>query len=389
MKVPFSYIIRSLWTRKLTTILTLSGISLVTFVFAAVLMLAYGIEQTLIETGSENNLIILRKGSDAELMSQIDRNTTNIIKTQPEIMVSADGKPFASTELYVIISLTKKQTGTMANISVRGTTAEAMILRPQVKLVEGRMFRFGTSEIIIGSNVAKRFEGCEIGSQLKFGGGLWTIVGIINSGGTGFDSEVWADVEQLAPAFGRPVFSSMIVRLKSDADFRALKTKIESDRRTNFLEVIRERDYYKRQSEFMAAFIRILGTTVTIIFSFGAVIGAMITMYAAVANRTVEIGTMRALGFQRRSILTAFLLESMFIALVGAAVGIAASSLLQFFMISTINFGSFSELEFGFKISPGVIFSTFIFALFMGITGGFLPAARAARLNIVNALRAT
>jgi ABC-type antimicrobial peptide transport system permease subunit len=389
VKVPFSYIIRSLWTRKLTTILTLSGISLVTFVFAAVLMLAYGIEQTLIETGSENNLIILRKGSDAELMSQIDRNTTNIIKTQPEVMISADGKPFASTELHIIISLTKKQTETMANISVRGTTAEGMLLRPQVKLVEGRMFRFGTSEIIIGSNVAKRFEGCEIGSQLKFGGGFWTIVGIINSGGTGFDSEVWADVEQLAPAFGRPVFSSMIVRLKSDADFRALKTKIESDRRTNFLEVIRERDYYKRQSEFMAAFIRILGTTVTIIFSFGAVIGAMITMYAAVANRTVEIGTMRALGFQRRSILTAFLLESMFIALVGAAVGIAASSLLQFFMISTINFGSFSELEFGFKISPGVIFSTFIFALFMGITGGFLPAARAARLNIVNALRAT
>ncbi len=389
MKVPISYIIRSLWTRKLTTILTLSGISLVTFVFAAVLMLAYGIEQTLIETGSENNIVILRKGSDAELMSQIDRNTTNIIKTQPEVMVSADGKPFASTELYVIISLTKKQTGTMANISVRGTTAEAMILRPQVKLVEGRMFRFGTSEIIIGSNVAKRFEGCEIGSQLKFGGGLWTIVGIINSGGTGFDSEVWADVEQLAPAFGRPVYSSMIVQLKTNADFQALKTKIESDRRTNFLEVIRERDYYKRQSEFMAAFIRILGTTVTIIFSFGAVIGAMITMYAAVANRTVEIGTMRALGFQRRSILTAFLLESMFIAFIGAAVGIAASSLLQFFMISTINFGSFSELEFGFKISPGVILSTFIFALFMGIMGGFLPAARAARLNIVNALRAT
>ena len=181
----------------------------------------------------------------------------------------------------------------------------------------------------------------------------------------------------------------MLVRLKDNAGFDTFKSKIESDRRTNFLEVIRERDYYKRQSEFMATFIRILGTTVTIIFSFGAVIGAMITMFAAVANRTVEIGTMRALGFRRRNILAAFLVESIFIALIGAAIGIVISSFLQFFVISTINFGSFAELEFGFKTSPGVIISTFIFALLMGIFGGFLPAARAARLNIVNALRAT
>lgn len=389
MKIPFIYIIRSVWARKLTTILTLSGISLVTFVFAAVLMLAYGVEQALIETGSEENVIILRKGADAELMSQIDRNTANIIKTDPDIFTTDGGKPLASTELYVIISLDKKETGSMSNINVRGTTAEGMSVRPHVKLAEGSMFRFGTTEIVIGSNVAKRFEGCEIGRQLKFGGGFWTIVGIIDAGGTGFDSEIWADVEQLAPAFGRPVFSSMITRLKDNSSFGSFKSKIESDRRTNFLEVIRERDYYKRQSEFMSTFIRILGTTITIIFSFGAVIGAMITMYAAVANRTVEIGTMRALGFQRKSILTAFLTESVFIALIGAAIGIAASSLLQFFMISTINFGSFAELEFGFKISPGVIISTFIFALAMGIAGGFLPAARAARINIVNALRAT
>jgi ABC-type lipoprotein release transport system permease subunit len=389
MKVPFIYIIRSLWARKLTTILTLSGISLVTFVFAAVLMLAHGIEKTLVETGSENNILVLRKGADAELMSQIDRNTANIIKADPDIMISADGRQLASTELYVIISLTKKENRSMSNINVRGITTEDMILRPNVKLVQGNMFRFGTSEIVIGSNIAKRFEGCDIGRQLKFGGGFWTIVGIIDAGGSGFDSEIWADVEQLAPAFGRPVFSSMLLRLKDGTEYERFKNKIESDRRTNFLEVIRERDYYKRQSEFMATFIRILGTTITLIFSFGAVIGAMITMYSAVANRTIEIGTMRALGFQRKSILAAFLTESIFIALIGAAIGILLSSFLQLFMISTINYGSFSELEFGFKFSPIVIISTFIFALLMGIFGGFLPAARAARLNIVNALRAT
>ncbi|HYQ87337.1 MAG TPA: ABC transporter permease [Bacteroidota bacterium] len=389
MKIPFSYIIRSMWTRRLTTVLTTGGIALVAFVFAAVLMMAYGLEKTLVDTGSDHNLIILRKSASAELQSQLDRNAANVIKTQPEIAMDAEGKPLATNELFTIINLLKKEGGAMGNITVRGVTPQSMKLRPQISLIEGRMFTPGTSEIIVGSNIAQRFEGCSVGQKLKFGGGLWTIVGIFDGHGTGFSSEIWGDVEQMLPAFGRPVFSSVTLELKDRDGYNALKARIEGDPRLNYLEVDREKDYYQKQSQAMATFITILGIVVTVIFSVGAVVGAMITMYAAVANRTIEIGTMRALGFRRRSILAAFLVEGLLISLIGAAIGLFAASFLQLFIISTLNFGTFTELAFGFSLSPSVIRNTFIFAVVMGIVGGFLPAVRASRLNIVNALRAS
>src|SRR5437660_998130 len=344
MKIPFAYIIRSLWTRRLTTVLTTGGISLVAFVFAAVLMLAYGLEKTLVDTGSDHNLIVLRKSASAELQSQLDRNAANIIKTQPEIATDAEGKPLATNELFVIINLLKKESGDMGNVTVRGVTPQSMKLRPQVSLIEGRMFTRGTSEIIVGSSIGRRFEGCAVGQKLKFGGGMWTIVGIFDGHGTGFSSEIWGDVEQMLPAFGRPVFSSVTMELKDLDGYNSLKTRIEGDPRLNYLEVDREKDYYQKQSQAMSLFITILGVVVTVIFSLGAVIGAMITMYAAVANRTIEIGTMRALGFRRRSILAAFLVEGLLISLIGAAIGLFAASFLQLFVISTLNFGTFTEL---------------------------------------------
>ena len=389
MKIPLSYTVRSLWTRRLTTVLTIGGLSLVVFVFAAVLMMAYGVEKTLTDTGSDDNAIILRKSATAELQSQIDRDAVGIVKAYPEVAQTSDGKPFATNELYVIINLSKKGTNDMGNVTVRGVTAQSMSLRPWVKLIEGRMCTWGSTEIIVGSNIAKRFQGCEIGSKLKFAQGYWTIVGVFDGGGTGFDSEIWGDVEQLLPAFGRPVFSSLTFRLRSVGDFESIKAKIEHDNRINYLELKHEKVYYAEQSEFMAIFIRIIGTAITIIFSVGAMIGAMITMYASVANRTVEIGTLRALGFRRRSILSAFLVESIAISIIASAVGLLAASFLQFFVISTLNFGTFSELAFGFDMSPSIVLSTVIFAVAMGIIGGFLPAVRAARLNIVNALRSS
>src|SRR2546426_96463 len=214
MKIPFAYIIRSMWTRRLTTMLTTGGIALVAFVFAAVLMLAYGLEKTLVDTGSEHNLIVLRKSASAELQSQMDRNAANIIRTQPEIAMDAEGKPLATNELFVIINLLKKQSGDMGNVTVRGVTPQSMKLRPQVSLIEGRMFTPGTSEIVVGSSIAQRFEGCSVGQKLKFGGGQWTIVGLFDGHGTGFSSEIWGDVEQMLPAFGRPVFSSVTLAIK-------------------------------------------------------------------------------------------------------------------------------------------------------------------------------
>ena len=389
MKIPLSYTVRSLWTRRLTTMLTVGGLSLVVFVFAAVLMLAYGVEKTLIDTGSDDNGIVLRKSATAELQSQIDRDAVNIIKTYPEIAQTPDGKPFAANELYVIINLLKKNTNDMGNITVRGVNAQSMLLRPWVKMIEGRMCTWGSTEIIIGSNIAKRFQGCEIGSKLKFAQGYWTIVGIFDGNGTGFDSEIWGDVEQLLPAFGRPVYSSVTFKLRNPGDFESIRKRVESEQRINYLEVKREKTYYAEQSQFMALFIRIIGTAITIIFSLGAMIGAMITMYASVANRTVEIGTLRALGFRRRSILSAFLAESIALAIIASAVGLVAASFLQFFVISSLNFNTFSELAFGFDMSPSIILWTVFFAVIMGIVGGFLPAVRASRLNIVNALRSS
>lgn len=387
MSIPFAYTWRSLWARRLTTALTLGGIALVAFVFASVLMLARGLEETLIETGSEDNAVVLRKSANSELVSQIERDAANIIKTSPEVAVLPDGKRFASTETYVIINLSKKGSNDMANISVRGISPEALQLRPQVRLLKGRWFQFGSQEIVLGKNIAQRFQNCDIGQEIRFGDASWKIVGYMDGQGTAFDSEIWGDVEQMMPAFGRPIFSSMIFRLVSPEAFEAAKLRIEQDPRTSFAEVKRERDFYREQSKMMANFIRILGLVVTVIFSIGAMIGAMITMYAAVANRTVEIGTLRALGFNRVSVLSAFLIESILLSLIGGAIGIGIASLMSFVKISTLNFGTFSELAFGFTLAPAIVVTTLIFALLMGILGGFLPAVRASRLDILTALR--
>jgi len=387
MKIPFTYTWRSLWTRRLTTVLTLSGIALVAFVFASVLMLSRGVENTLIETGSMDNAIVIRKSATSELVSQIERDHANLIKTYPEVALLPDGKPFVSGETYVIINLLKRGSNDMGNISVRGISPEGLQLRPQVKLSAGRWFSMGTQEIVVGKNIATNFNNSAIGEQLRFGDALWTIVGHIDGGGTAFDSEIWGDVEQMMPAFGRPVFSSVTLRLKSPEMFDALKLRIEQDPRTSYTEVKREQEYYREQSKFMSDFIRVLGLVVTIIFSIGAMIGAMITMYAAVANRTREIGTMRALGFRRRSILGAFLVESILLSLIGGAIGIGLASFMSLVRISTTNFGSFSELAFGFALAPDIIGWTLFFSVIMGIVGGFLPSVRASRMNILNALR--
>lgn len=387
MKIPLSYTWRSLWTRRLTTVLTLGGIALVVFVFAAVLMLAHGVEQTLVETGADDNVIVLRRSANSELVSQIGRDGAAIVKTLPELAALPDGTPVASTEAYVVINLKKKDTGGMGNISVRGVSPTATALRPQVRLIDGQMFRFGSREVIVGSNISRRFEGASIGNQIRFGDAQWTIVGVFEANGSGFESELWGDVEQLLPAFGRPVYSSMTFRLKKPSDFDAVKEKIEKDPRTQYMDVKREKAYYEEQSKLMSEFIKILGLIVTIIFSIGAIIGAMITMYAAVANRTVEVGTLRALGFRRKSVLGAFLIESILLATIGGLAGLGLASLMSFIRISTVNFGTFSELAFGFSLSPQIIVTSLIFSLIMGVIGGFLPAFRAARLNILAALR--
>lgn len=387
MKIPFSYSFRNLWTRRLTTTLTLLGVALVVFVFVASLMLSEGLRQTLVATGVDENAIIIRRSSQAEVQSSIGREDANIIKTQPEVATNSEGKPWATSDVVVLISLPKRDNNEPTNVVVRGISPEGLELRSQqVKLVAGRMFGTGLQELIVGKSIQQRFQNCDINGTLRMGGTDWKIVGIFDGGRTGFDSEIWGDVEVIMPAWRRPVFSSVTVRLRDPNSFEAVRQRLENDRRM-VVEVKREKQYYDEQSKFMSIFINVLGTVVTFIFSFGAMIGAMITMYAAVSNRTQEIGTMRALGFRRRSVLGAFLVESVILGMVGGIAGLALSSLLQFLTISTTNWNTFSELAFSFKLSPTIVGQALIFSVLMGLVGGFLPAVRASRLKIVEALR--
>jgi ABC-type antimicrobial peptide transport system permease subunit len=387
LKIPFKYIWGSFKSRKLTTFLTIAGVGMVVFVFTAVLMMAYGIEKTLVATGAPEDVIVVRKSANNEITSIVDGETQNVVRTLPNIAKAPDGSPILSNEPVVIINL-EYLSGGLSNVTVRGVSPAVNNLRPQMKITDGRMFTWGVRELIVGESITKKFRGAQIGNSVKFAGDNWKIVGIFQMEG-GFNSEMWGDTQQLLNAFNRGNnVSSVSLKLDDVQNFDSFKRTFERDRRLEQFEPKLAQKFYAEQSEFMTIFIRILGIFITVIFSFGSTIGAMITMYAAVANRTVEIGTLRSLGFSRRSILTAFLLESLLISLLGGGIGLVLASLLQFFSISTLNWGSFAELEFSFAVSPSIIILSLIFAALMGFIGGFLPSVRAARMNIVNALRA-
>jgi putative ABC transport system permease protein len=384
--IPISYSFRNLWTRRLTTVLTASGMALVVFVFAAILMLAEGLRKTLVETGSYDNVIVIRKGSNSEVQSGVSRYQASIIETQPEAAIGVDGQPLVAKEMVVLITLPKRATNSPSNVVIRGTGSSSLTLRPQVKLVAGRMPRAGSSEIVSGRSIAERFKGGGIGETLRFGMRDWRVVGIFDAGNTGFSSEIWGDAVQLMQAFRRPAYSSVIFKLRDPAEFETVKKKIENDPRLT-LEAKRENQYYLDQSKMMAKFLRILGMSLTIIFSLGAIIGAMITMYSAVATRTGEIGTMRALGFKKISVLGAFMIEALFLGLIGGCVGLFLASFLQLLTISTMNFQTFSELAFSFALTSDIVWKGLGFSLVMGFIGGVLPAIRASRMNIVESLR--
>ena len=385
-RIPFNYIWRNLLTRRLTTLLTAGGMALVVFVFTAVQMLEAGLKATLVQTGQPDNAVIIRAASETEIQSTLDTTQSHILETLPHIAQGKDGRSMLSKECLVLISLIKRETGGPSNVTIRGTHDAGLALRPQAKLIAGRTFRPGSTEIIVGRSIANGFEGVAIGQTLNFARRDWQVVGIFDAGKTAFNSEVWGDAEQMLQAFRRTLYSSMIVQLDSPASFETLKQAIADDPRLT-VEIKREQQFYADQSKVLATFISILGMVLSIIFSIGAVIGAMITMYGAVASRTAEIGTLRAIGFSRINILIAFLGESLLLSLLGGLVGLAAASFMQLVSVSTMNWQTFAELAFAFKLTPGIVIGSLIFSLTMGFLGGVLPAWRAARLNIVEAVR--
>jgi len=387
MLTLFQYSYRNLWVRRLTTLLTATGMGLVVFVFAAVLMLAEGLEKTLVSTGSRDNALFIRRSSETEVQSILEREQAAILEDLPGIAVGPDARRLAGRESIILIGLKKKSTSSLANVTLRGVTPRiSLALRPQVRIIQGRPFQAGTSEVVLGKSIAQRFAIGGLGQMIQFGNRSWTVVGILDAGGAAFDSEVWMDVDILMTAFRRPVYSSVILRLRDPSAFRAVREQVMKDPRLT-VDAFPEIDYYAAQSALMANFIRILGITLTLIFSLGAIIGSMVTMYAAVANRVAEIGTLRALGFKRFTILGTFLAESLFLSLIGGLVGLFSASFMNQLTISTMNWQTFSELTFRFNLSQSVVISSLFFSAVMGLLGGMFPAFRAARLDIVLALR--
>ena len=386
--IPVKYNYRNLVVRKTTTIAAAFGLALVVFVFAAAQMLGNGIKRTLGRSAGAENAIILRRGSSAEMESGIEENQVNLVLAQAA-QVGASKKPPGVGEVLVVILMDKLGTTGVSNVTVRGVPEDVFEFRTSAKIVEGRAAKPGSDEVVVGSGIRGRFKGLELGQSFDIKKNRPVkVVGVFADDGSSFESEVWADIHTARTAFGREGYvSSVRVRLDAASKFDAFKALVEQNRQLG-LSVQREADYYEKQSEATSIFLTIMGTMIAVLFSIGAMIGATITMNAQVANRQREIGTLRALGFSRRSILTSFLLESIVLATIGGLVGAAASLGLSFVKITMLNAGTWSEIAFTFEPTPAIIIRSMVLAGFMGVVGGFLPAIRAARVSPIEAMRA-
>jgi putative ABC transport system permease protein len=381
-----SYNLRSMTVRKATAAMTAGGIAMVVAVFVMTLAIAQGFRATLVASGSPQNAIVLRKGATAETLSAVPRTDVPLVETLPQVARSADNKPLASPELLVAIALPRISDAQPANVPARGVGPRAFDVRDTLKIVEGRRFAPGTREINVGRLAVGRFKGLTLGSDITFGNATWRVVGIFTAEDASFESEVWGDVDLMMPAFQRTGYQSITVKLAAPSMFDSFKAAVEADPRL-YLAPEREQTYYADQSKAMTTVIRVFGTFVTLILSVGAMFGAMNTMYAAVAYRTREIGTLRALGFSQLRIVTAFLAESIALALAGGVIGCILALPVHGLSTGTTNMASFSEVAFKFRITPALLAGGLLFAGLMGAAGGLLPAIRAARIPVARALR--
>jgi len=348
--------------------------------------IAQGFRGALVASGSNDNAILLRKGSTSETVSAVLKPQLPLIESMPQVARSADNHPLASPELVVIISLPRASDNQPANVPLRGVGPRAFDVRNTLQFVEGRRFAPGMREINVGKQAAIRFKGLTLGSDVRFGSAVWKVVGIFTADDASFESEVWGDVDLMMPAFQRNGYQSVTVKLLDPTAFESFQAAVGNDPRLD-LKPDRERDYYEGQSATTGTLIRIFAIFVTTILSIGAVFGAVNTMYAAVAYRTREIGTLRALGFSRLRIVTAFLAESVALALIGGVIGCMIALPVHGLSTGAMNMTSFSELAFKFRITPGLLVGGLLFSALMGAVGGLLPALRAARIPVARALR--
>ncbi len=388
MAIPLKYNLRNLFVRKVSTLMTIFVVCLVVTVFLFVLALWQGVSRTLSVTASTRNIITMRVGSQAEMQSVITKDAYETIRSLPGIEKSPSGEPYVSAELISLVNLPRAD-GQTTNVQVRGMDPIGFAMRPGVRIVGGRMFRLGTNEAVVSKNLANRFAGMRIGDTIKTGSYRWVVVGHFDASGSAYESEIWTDAKDLQGQTKRQIFSSIFVRTSDpDAALRYIET-VKGDQRLK-LEGKTEKKYYEEQMV-TGAPIKILAILVGIFTAIGAAFGAMNTMYAQVAARTREIGTLRAIGFSRRAVLASFILEALLLCLIGGVIGTAAAFVLFNLLLTkptgTMNFRTFSEVLFHFRLTPPLMIGGLVFSLAMGLLGGFFPAARAARLKIINALR--
>lgn len=385
--------VRTIPQRRGSSLATIAGIAGVVAVFVAVLSIGEGFRKTLRAAGSPENAMVLRAGSDSEMMSVMLGDSIEIIAQAPGVArgaVDTQGAdaPFSSAELFVIVDQPKRSTGTVANVPLRGVQPGAFATRPELKMIQGRKFEFGKNEVIVGEGALKMFSGLELGTKQKWGASEWTVVGIFQAGGALWESEIWTDARVLQPAFQRGnSFQTVIAKLESPAAFDTFKDSLTTDPRLD-VQVLRESEYFANQGRTLNGIIKGLGFVISLLMGIGAIFGALNTMYNAVASRTREIATLRALGFGAGAVVVSVLAEALLLALTGGAIG-AIGAWLAFdgFRTSTLNWDSFSQVTFAFDITPGLMISGAILALVLGFVGGLLPAIRAARLPVTAALR--
>ncbi len=386
MKIPIIYNLRSLRQRPISTLTTALGMALVVAVFVAMNALANGFRRALVSTGSTENVMILRKGANAEMNSGISRQTASIISGMPFVDAGADGLPMVSPETFVVVPLQRSDEGGMANVVIRGVGQRAFQVRQGIEIIAGRPFRSGSREVVVGVTYASRFPHSDVGDTVRFAQQDWTIVGQFAANGSSFESEIWGENEQLMPVLRGSIFQSVTFRMTDPTAFDDVKASLENDARLQ-VDAFRERDFYENQSTVLSGVLNFIALFIASIMAIGAVFGAINTMYAAVASRAPEIGVLLTLGFRPRSVLGSFLLEAVIIALVGGVLGCLMALPINGLVTSTTNWSSFSEVAFAFRVTPGLLLNGMIFAGLMGLIGGFLPARRAAKQQVIDALR--
>ncbi len=388
MAIPVVYNFRSVKERWTSAVVAVLGIAGTVGVFIAMLSLAFGFKATLVSSGSKDNAMVRRAGATSEMDSSISLDQVKIIEDAPGVARAA-GRPLITPEVVVIAPFPLLSTGTDANVQVRGVSARALDVRSKIKMIEGTFFHPGLAELVVGRNVGHTYAGLNIGDSVKFGGGTWKVVGVFDAGGSAFDSEVWCDAGVLNQIYHRPenIFQSLTVHLNSADSLQQFKDAVTADPRLT-VDVSREVDYYDKQSRTLTTLIYVLGGLVAIVMGIGAIFGALNTMYSAVAERSREIATLRALGFGAGSVVFSFMVEALLISLVGGLLGCLAVLPLNGLTTGAMNWQTFSHLAFAFRITPFLLGLGIVFALFMGVAGGIFPAIRAARRPVAPALRA-